>query len=90
MPGEHPDAYFWLDLFTNNQNALASKDFEWFQTTFRKGVREVGQVLLFFSPWNDPIPIHRTWCLYEIITALEDTKITLHIKLWHTQSEVAD
>ena len=39
---EHPDAYFWFDLFTNNQNALASKDFEWFQTTFRQGVREVG------------------------------------------------
>ena len=34
---EHPDAYFWFDLFTNNQNALASKDFEWFQTTFRQG-----------------------------------------------------
>ena len=39
-----------------------------------------------FSPWNDPIPIQRAWCLYEIITAFEDSKITLHIKLPSTQS----
>ena len=72
---EHPDAYFWFDLFTNDQNALASNDFDWFQTTFTQGVREIGQVLLVVSSWNDHIPIQRAWCLYEIFTVLEDPKI---------------
>ena len=30
---DHPDAYFWFDLFTNDQNEVASKDFDWFCTT---------------------------------------------------------
>ena len=78
---EHPHSYFWFDLFTNNQNEVASKDFEWFSSTFREGVREIGQVLLVLSPWNDPIPIRRAWCLFEIFSALEDSDVTLHIKL---------
>lgn len=78
---EHPHSYFWFDLFTNNQNEVASKDFEWFSSTFREGVREIGQVLLVLSPWNDPIPIRRAWCLFEIFSALEDSNVTLHIKL---------
>ena len=78
---EHPHSYFWFDLFTNNQNEVASKDFEWFSSTFREGVREIGQVLLVLSPWNDPIPIRRAWCLFEIFSALEDSNVTLYIKL---------
>ena len=50
---EFPDAYFWFDLFTNNQNEVSNKDFDWFCTTFRNGVRDIGQVLLALSPWNE-------------------------------------
>ena len=31
---DDPDAYFWFDLFTNDQNEVSSKDFDWFSTTF--------------------------------------------------------
>ena len=48
---------FRFDLFTNNQNEVASKDFDWFSLTFREGVREIGQVLLILAPWYDPIPV---------------------------------
>ena len=34
---QHPDPYFWFDLFTNNQNEVSTKDFDWFCTTFRNG-----------------------------------------------------
>ena len=84
---EHPDAYFWFDLFTNNQNEVASKDFDWFITTFR-GVREIGEVLLVLSPWNDPMPIQRAWCLFEIFTALEDENVCLHIKIPSNESSM--
>ena len=72
---------FWFDLFTNNQNEVASKDFDWFSSTFREGVREIGQVLLILAPWYDPIPVRRAWCLFEIFSALEDPNVTLYIKL---------
>ena len=65
------------------------KDFDWFKTTFRGGVREIGEVLLVLSPWNDPMPIQRAWCLFEIfITALEDENVCLHIKIPSNESSM--
>ena len=71
---EHPNAYFWFDLFSNDQNEVASKDFDWFSSTFRNSIRGIGEVLLVLSPWDKPMPICRAWCLYEIheIQALSD------------------
>ena len=74
---KHPDAYFWFDLFTNNQNEVINKDFDWFSSTFRNSIREIGQVLLVLSPWNDPIPIRRAWCLFEIHNAVEESEVQL-------------
>ena len=31
---KNPSAYFWFDLFTNNQNVVSSKGFEWFSSRF--------------------------------------------------------
>ena len=81
----NPNAYFWFDLFTNDQNSVANKDFEWFSSTFGNGVREIGQVLLVLSPWNDPIPITRSWCLFEIHNALEESMVNLSIDIPDTE-----
>ena len=78
---KHPDAYFWFDLFTNNQNEVSNKDFDWFSTTFRESIKDIGKVLLVLSPWGDPIPIRRCWCLFEIHNALEESAIELNIGL---------
>ena len=78
---EHPDSYFWFDLFTNNQNEVASKDFDWFSTTFKDGVRNIGQVLLILSPWDDPLPLRRAWCLFEIFNSIVDDDVELSINL---------
>ena len=77
----HPDAYFWFDLFTNDQNEVASKDFEWFSSTFRDGVRDIGTVLLILSPWDDPMLIRRAWCLFEIFNSLAAPNVELLICL---------
>ena len=84
---DHPDAYFWFDLFTNDQNEVASKDFDWFCTTFRDGVRNIGEVLLALSPWNDPIPVKRAWCLFEIANAIDDPDVVFSIGLPSTQTK---
>lgn len=75
------DAYYWFDLFTNDQNGMVSKDFEWFCTTFRESIRSIGHVLLVLSPWNDPLPIRRAWCLFEIANTLKETDIQFTIYL---------
>ena len=85
---EDPDAYFWLDLFTNNQNEVANKDFDWFSQTFRDCIRDIGQVLLVLSPWYEPIPICRAWCLFEIHNSIEEPDVSLSIRL--PLSEVDD
>lgn len=78
---EHPETYFWFDLFTNNQNEVYNKDYDWFSTTFSKSIGDIGQVLLVLSPWNDPIPIRRAWCLFEIHNALAESEVKLHVNL---------
>ena len=82
-----PDAYFWFDLFTNDQNAVANKDFDWFCNTFKGSIRAIGQVLLVLSPWNDPLPVRRAWCLFEIANAIAESKVKFTINLPTSQIE---
>ena len=84
----NPSAYFWFDLFTNDQNSVTEKDFDWFSRTFKNGIREIGQMLLVLSPWDDPLPLKRAWCLFEIHNALEESQVSLSIDL--PDSEAAE
>lgn len=84
---DEPDAYFWFDLFTNDQNAVANKDFDWFCNTFKGSIRSIGQVLLVLSPWNDPLPVRRAWCLFEIANAIAESKVKFTINLPTSQIE---
>ena len=61
---DNPDSYFWFDLFTNDQNSVAVKDFNDFFKIWMLTLEEVGELLLNFSPWNDPNPlkIYLMWC----------------------------
>jgi len=68
---DHPNrpresTYFWFDLFVNNQWSALSKSFEWWATTFREAVEEIGETMLILQPWNGPQMLLRAWCLYEI------------------------
>lgn len=58
--------YFWFDLFVNNQWGALDKDFEWWATTFREAVDEIGETMLILQPWINPEMLTRAWCLYEI------------------------
>ena len=82
---EHLDVYFWFDLFTNDQNNVVDKDFDWFCKTFRGSIENIGEVLLVMSPWNDPTPIKRAWCLFEISSTL-DMAATVKLTITSTSS----
>lgn len=60
--------FIWFDLFSNNQHTTATLDFEWWSSTFRSVIENVNYTLLVLAPWDDPIPLTRCWCLFEIFT----------------------
>ncbi|XP_063723102.1 uncharacterized protein LOC134851102 [Symsagittifera roscoffensis] len=64
--------FFWIDLFTNNQNTATSKDQSWWSDNFRSIIGLIGTTLLVLSPWNNPIPLTRAWCLWEILCTVQE------------------
>ena len=69
---EYADDYFWFDMLVNNQWIALDHDFQWWATTFKTAVRKIGHLVLICSPWSDPEPLKRAWCLWEIYCALEN------------------
>ncbi|KAI8616544.1 hypothetical protein BC830DRAFT_1080528 [Chytriomyces sp. MP71] len=60
------DPIVWFDLFSNPQHGTASKPFEWWQTVFLEAVKTIGSVVMILQPWEDPVPLRRCWCVYEL------------------------
>jgi tetratricopeptide (TPR) repeat protein len=60
------EIYIWFDLFLNDQWNAPSLTFDWWSTTFFKAVGNIGHTLLILLPWENPIPLTRAWCLWEI------------------------
>jgi len=58
--------YLWFDLFVNDQWTALDKPFEWWATTFKEAVEEIGHTVVVMLPWEAPIPLTRVWCLFEI------------------------
>jgi len=63
-------AIIWFDLFSNNQHAAVDLDFSWWSTTFKSAIAKFGRTVLVLSPWENPIPLSRAWCLYEIFCSI--------------------
>ena len=84
---ENPNTYFWFDLFTNDQNANDKKDADWYSTTFRESIKRIGTVVLILSPWQDPKPIKRAWCLFEIAHALRESNVKMSIKFPNSERD---
>ncbi|EGD76734.1 hypothetical protein PTSG_08085 [Salpingoeca rosetta] len=84
---DRPDEqfFFWFDLFFNNQNILANLPQEWWSTTFKDSIAAIGHVVLVLTPWSDPIPLTRAWCLWEIFCSLSQEDVQLTILLPHEE-----
>ena len=77
----HPGSYFWFDLFMNDQNNAANLPQEWWSTTFKEAIAGIGHTLLLFSPWNDPIPMTRAWCLFEMNHTIDSKTCKMSVLL---------
>ena len=68
---DSPDIIIWFDVFSNNQHSAPDLDFHWWSTTFKSAIEQLNHTVLILSPWNNPIPLTRAWCLFEIYCTAE-------------------
>ena len=84
---EHPDSYFWVDLFAANQYVDERRDTDWFRIALRDRIRMCGSFLLVVTPWEAPLLLTRTWCQWELFCALTESAVALCARLPKQQVE---
>jgi tetratricopeptide (TPR) repeat protein len=60
------DVVVWFDVFSVNQHSTGEKDFSWWSGTFQEAIKRFGHTVMVLSPWHDPQPLTRAWCLWEL------------------------
>ena len=43
------------------QHAQSTKGSEWWSTTFRDAIRDMGHTVMVLAPWRKPVPLTRAW-----------------------------
>ena len=81
LRGLPEDAYVWFDVFTVNQHQSLQVSPQWWYTTFKDAVASIGHTVLVLMPWNDPIPLTRAWCIWEILCTVDGGAVKLDIRL---------
>lgn len=81
-----PDVIIWFDLFSNNQHETAIHGFDWWSNTFKSAIATFGHTVMVFAPWDNPIPLTRAWCLWELYCTIE-TKSLFEVALSPSQRQ---
>ena len=66
LPADEPEPFFWFDCFVLDQHAQSSQGAEWWRTTFMRAIGGIGHTVMMLSPWSSPVPLTRSWCLWEL------------------------
>jgi len=72
--GEVDDINIWFDIFSINQHQTACWTFDWLSKTFKDFIKQCDRTTMVLSPWNDPVPFSRAWCIYEVLCTSEARK----------------
>ena len=82
---DEPDIIIWFDLFSNNQHKAVDLDFHWWCNTFKSAIQMFGRTVMVLSPWSNPIPLTRGWCLFELYctAASDDCKFEVAMSQTH-------
>jgi tetratricopeptide (TPR) repeat protein len=72
------DTVIWFDVFSINQHQTTDWTFDWLMNTFKSSIKEFGHTIMVLSPWNDPVPFTRAWCILEVFcTAVAGNKFEI-------------
>lgn len=61
--GRENETVVWFDVFTVNQHKPLEIDFF---KSFQRAISRYQNTVVVFAPWNDPKPLHRAWCIWEL------------------------
>lgn len=62
--------YFWMDTVSIDQSPTREYPQDWWLNTFRSEVKRISWTVMVLAPWNDPLPLTRSWCLWEVLATL--------------------
>jgi len=62
----------WIDIFSFNQHQNLRLNSEFLINTLKNGIKEIGKTVMVFTSWDDPVPLTRSWCVWELSCALEE------------------
>jgi hypothetical protein len=65
------DSFVWLDFVCCNQHKASNYPSDWWYGTFKTAISSIGKTVMVLSPWNDPIPLTRGWCIWELYCTID-------------------
>ena len=71
LPDDAPEPFFWIDCFVLDQHANNNQGADWWRTTFMQAIGDIGHTVMMLSPWSNPVPLTRSWCLWELYCSHE-------------------
>ena len=83
---DEPDTFIWFDLFSNNQWDAPALSFDWWCDTFKNAIQSIGRVVMVLTPWSNPIPFTRSWCLFELYCTIV-TKSKFEVAMSESEEE---
>ena len=63
--GRPGPVYFWFDCVSIDEHATQTMEPDFWDTTFKAAIRMIGHTVMLLSPWDKPVPLTRSWCLWE-------------------------
>ena len=74
------------DALVSSQHETETLPQDWWSTAFATAIRDIGHTVLVLQPWHAPVPLTRSWCLWEIFSTL-DAKARLEVLMPPAQAE---
>ena len=63
--------FFWFDCLSIDEHATQALSQEWWGTTFKDAIGEIGHTVMVLAPWDAPEPLTRAWCLWEVYCSVD-------------------
>eukprot|EP00040_Diaphanoeca_grandis_P018978 m.99911 g.99911 ORF g.99911 m.99911 type:complete len:586 (-) comp27203_c0_seq2:345-2102(-) len=77
--------YAWIDLYMYTQFGNGDGSTAAWIKRFEGLIGSIGSVLAILTPWRNPVPLTRIWCLFEMVCAMR-TNVVLKILLPHEET----
>jgi hypothetical protein len=71
QPKDSAEVFFWFDCFCIDEHASQIMSQDWWSTTFKDAIASMGHTVMVLSPWSNPQPLTRAWCLWELYCTVQ-------------------